>query len=87
MTFGLFRERAAWLSQITCVVFLVVSAYVQGKSVFWGGCKTLGLVAAVAALLTLLLGALALPRWQGFVALAVSAYAVYWMSGPICAIP
>jgi len=40
------------------------------------------LLALVAAGVTLVLGLLSLPRWQSFVALAISGYALYWLSGP-----
>ena len=38
------------------------------------------LISLVAVTLTFLLGILALPRWQGFIALGICAYAVYWIA-------
>jgi hypothetical protein len=44
-------------------------------------------LAELTALLSLVLGVMALPRWQSFFALAVFAYAFYWFSHPIYVIP
>jgi hypothetical protein len=44
------------------------------------------LIALIAAALTFILGLLSLPRWQSFVALAIVAYSIYWLSGPTYAI-
>ena len=87
MQFQTFRQRAAWWSQFTGAFFLIVSAYMQGRVAFWYWGRTFANTALIAAVLTLILGLFALPRWQGFVALAIVAYAVYWMSGPMYAIP
>ena len=74
------REKARWLSQITGVIFLLIHAYIRGKFIFESGnaAGMLLLISMVAALLTLVFGILSLPRWQGFVALGITAYAFYW---------
>ncbi|HEX5706075.1 MAG TPA: hypothetical protein VFX96_02185 [Pyrinomonadaceae bacterium] len=87
MTFQVFRNRAAWASQVTGAMFLVISAFMQGRQVFWYWGRWFERAAVIAALLTLALGLIALPRWQGFVAIAIFAYAVYWMSGTVYAVP
>ena len=76
-----FKEKAGWLSQICGVIFLIIHAYMRSKFIFESGntAGTLLLVSTVAALLTFVLGIVSLPRWQGFVALAISAYAAYWL--------
>jgi hypothetical protein len=64
------------------VIFLVIHAYMRGKFIFESG-NTAGmllLISMVAAVLTLIFGVISLPRWQGFVALCVSAYAFYWFA-------
>jgi hypothetical protein len=84
-----FRAKARWLSQISGVIFLVIHAYMRSKFVFESG-NTAGkllLISMIAALLTFVFGVMSLPRWQGFVALAISAYAVYWFAvGPLYAV-
>lgn len=72
----------------TGFLFLVVSTYMRMKFVFESG-NTAGLlmfVAMIAALLTLIFGLAAIPRWQSFVALAICGYAIYWLSGPTYAL-
>jgi hypothetical protein len=83
------RAKARWLSQISGVIFLIIHAHMRGKFIFESG-NTAGkllLISMIAALLTLVFGIMSLPRWQGFVALAISAYAAYWFAvGPLYAI-
>jgi hypothetical protein len=76
------RGNARWLSQVTGIIFLLIHAYMWGKFTFESG-NTAGmllLISMVAALLTLVFGVLSLPRWQGLVALCISAYASYWFA-------
>ena len=66
---------------IAGIVFLGINAYMRTKFVFDSG-NTAGmllLIAVVAAVFTFICGIFALPRWQGFVALAISVYAGYWL--------
>lgn len=75
------KEIAKWFGLVSGGVFLFISIYMQRKFIFESG-NTAGLlllIAMIAAGATLLAGILSLPRWQGFVALAISAYAMYWL--------
>jgi hypothetical protein len=82
MNFTFLKEKAKWWGLASGALFLVISAYMQKKFIFDSG-NTAGLlllVAMIAAVITLVLGILSLPKWQGFVALAIAAYAIYWLS-------
>ena len=83
------RAKARWLSQISGGIILVIHAYMRSKFIFESG-NTAGkllLISMIAALLTFVFGIMSLPRWQGFVALAISAYASYWFTvGPLYAV-
>ena len=73
------KRCAPWLSQLTAVLALVLIAFVRGKYAFVFG-NTAGmllLMATIAAVITLILGIVALPRWQGFVAPAVFCVVAY----------
>jgi hypothetical protein len=68
-----FREHAGWLSQLTAATSLIIVVFVRSKFIFELGNDAAKLlsIATGAALLTLVLGIAALPRWQGFVAMSV----------------
>lgn len=73
------KQLCPWLSQFTAVTALILIAFVRGQYAFVFG-NTAGLLllaATVAAVLTLVLGILSLPRWQGFVALAAFSFVAY----------
>ena len=83
------KDRVKWFAMISAGVFLASSTYLHVKWVFESGnhaARWYGL-ATLSALTTLVLGALSLPRWQSFFALAVFAYAIYWHTQPAYAIP
>jgi len=84
MTFSSVREKSKWWCLATASVFIVACSYMRTKFIFDSGNVggALLLLALVAAGVTLVLGLLSLPRWQSFVALAISGYALYWLSGP-----
>lgn len=73
------RRHAKWISQVTAANSLILIAYVRGKYAFVFGNRagSLLFIASLAALLTLVFGIPALPRWQGFVALAVFFFVAY----------
>ena len=72
------REHAGWLSQITAAISLIIVVYVRSKFIFESGNDaSLLFIAMVAAVLTLILGIAALPRWQAFVALAIFCFVAY----------
>ena len=73
MSLQKFREHSKWLSQISAVVSLVIVVSLKSKHVFESGnaAGTLLLVAIITSLLTLVFGIASLPRWQGFVSLAI----------------
>ena len=75
-----FRAKTRWLSQISGAVFLITYAYMRSKFIFESGDTAGGLllISMIAALLTFGFGVMSLPRWQGFVGLAICAYALYW---------
>lgn len=83
------KDRVKWYGVISGWVFLAVSTYVSVKHVFWDGSAATMLqhLAAVAALFTLIFGLLSLPRWQSFFCLAVVAYALYWLTHVVVAVP
>ena len=83
MEFRELKERTKWLCLATGVVFLAVSTYMRIVFVFESGNAAgfLLLIAMISAFSTLVLGAVSVPRWQSFIALAICGYAVYWLSG------
>jgi hypothetical protein len=82
------KEAAKWWGLLFGATFLLISSYMRWKYVFESG--NLGgkflLASLILILLTFVSGALALPRWQGFLALAIVGYALYWLSGPTYAL-
>jgi type II secretory pathway pseudopilin PulG len=82
------KKKAKWWGLIFGVIFLSISFYMRWEYVFESG-NTGGmclLASLIVILMTLVCGVLALPRWQGFIALAVILYAAYWLSCPTYAI-
>ena len=81
-------DRTKWLGLLSGAVFLGVSSYMRWQFAFESGNAggMLLLIALIAAALTFILGILSLTRWQSFVALAIVAYSIYWLSGPTYAI-
>ena len=82
MNFAAFKEKAKWCSLASGALFLIISVYMQRKFIFESG-NTAGrllLIAMIAALVTLVLGILSLPRWQSFIALGIAGYAIYWLA-------
>ena len=73
------RDGAKWYGLGTGALFLIISTYMRLKFVFDSGTFAGALLMAliILAVLTLLFGLLSLPRWQAWIALAVSGYAVY----------
>jgi hypothetical protein len=89
MSLTSFRNKARWLSLITGIIFLAIHFYMRHKFIFESGnaAARLLLISMIASLLTFVLGLFALPRWQAFIALAISVYAGYWFAyGPLYAI-
>lgn len=79
MNYKTLKEYSKWLSQISAAVSLIILVYVKSKFVFDSG-NTAGmlvLILMVAAVFTFIFGMLSLPRWQGFVALAIFSYVAY----------
>lgn len=73
------KQLCPWLSQFTAVAALILIAFVRGQYAFILG-NTAGmllLAVTIAAVLTLIPGIVSLPRWQGFVALAVFCFVAY----------
>lgn len=77
--FRITRDGAKWYGLATGVLFLIITTYMRVKFVFDSGnfAGALLLAAIMLAILTLLFGLLSLPRWQAWIALAVSSYAIY----------
>jgi hypothetical protein len=73
------KDGAKWYGLATGVLFLILSTYMRVKFVFDSGdfAGALLMVLIGLAVLTLLFGVLSLPRWQSWIALAVSGYAFY----------
>ena len=87
-SFAEFRRWALWGSQLGGATFLVIWAYLTGTLVFvdtyWAS-KMLAL-SLVMYVVTFVLGVVSLPRWQGFVALAICACGTYWYTTPAYAL-
>ena len=79
MNYQTFKKHSKWLSQISAVTSLIVIVYVQRKFVFDSGniAATLVLISLIAAIFTFIFGFIALPKWQGFVALGIFGYVAY----------
>ena len=76
-----FKEVAKWTSLVWAAIALGLVLYVRTKFIFDSG-NTAGmlvLVAMVAAVFTLIFGVAALPRWQGFLALAAFVAVAYFI--------
>lgn len=73
------RDGAKWYGLATGILFLLLSTYVRTKFVFDSGNFAGALLMAliILAVLTLLFGLWSLPKWQAWIALAVSGYACY----------
>ena len=82
MTLAQLRQRSRWWSLVFGLLFLIINIEMRVIFVFASGNDgtLLLLISLVAVMLSLVLGILALPRWQGFVALGIFAYAVCWLT-------
>jgi hypothetical protein len=82
MTLAQLRDRSRWWCLVFGLLFLVINIEMRVIVVFASGNDggMLLLISLGAVILSLILGILALPRWQGFVALGIFAYAVYWLT-------
>jgi hypothetical protein len=81
MIFVRIKAGAKWYALVSSVLFVTVSTFIRVKYIFESGFiegvllySSLGL-----AIITLLFGLLALPKWQSWVSLAIFCYAVYWI--------
>jgi type IV secretory pathway VirB2 component (pilin) len=76
-----FKDYSTWLSQASAAISLIIVVFVRSKHVFVSGnaAQMLVLIAMIAAALTFIFGVASLPRWQGFVALAVFSYVAYYL--------
>ncbi len=79
MNYKTLKTHSKWLSQICAATSLIVIVFVKSKFVFVSGnfAGTLVLISLIAALFTLVFGFIALPKWQGFVALGIFGYIAY----------
>jgi cell division protein FtsW (lipid II flippase) len=77
--FRIIRDRFKWYGLATGALFLIISTYMRVKFVFDSGnfAGALLMAAIILAILTLLFGLSSLPRWQSWIALAISSYAFY----------
>lgn len=74
-----FKGVYIWLAQISAVVSLVTIVFIQSKFVFESGndAGKLVLFSLLTGILAFIFGVLSLPRWQGFVSLAIVIYVAY----------
>jgi len=79
MNFKTFEKYSVWLSQFSAAVSLTGIVYLTSKFIFYSGNEagTLLLIAMIATVFTFIFGVLSLPRWQGFVELAIFSFAAY----------
>jgi hypothetical protein len=75
------KEYSKWLSQITAAISLIVLVFIKSKHTFDSGnvAGNLVLITMTTAGLSLVFGIASLPRWQGFVALAVFSFVTYYI--------
>jgi hypothetical protein len=81
MSFQRLKRYSPWLSQASAAVSLCIVVFMRIKFVFDSG-NTAGmllLIAMLTSLLTLVFGVVALPRWQGFVALGIFGVVAYFI--------
>jgi hypothetical protein len=85
-----FKEYSKWLSQITAAISLIVLVFIKSKYIFYSGkdAGKLVLITMITAGLSFVFGIASLPRWQGFVALAIFSFVAYCiLFTPLYAIP
>jgi hypothetical protein len=85
-----FKDRVKWYGVVSGCAFLGISTYIKYVKVAFPYAEEASFymrLAELAALSTLVLGVMSLPRWQSFFALAVFVYAFYWFTHPIYIIP
>ena len=77
--FRILKEKVKWYGLATGALFLIITTYMRVKFVFDSGnlAGALLMAAILLAILTLLFGLSSLPKWQAWIALAVSSYAFY----------
>lgn len=83
------KDKTKWYGVVSAGVFIVTSIYLNVKWEFESAqvAGWLALITILAAIATLILGLLSLPRWQSFFALGVFVYALYWFTKPAYMIP
>jgi hypothetical protein len=79
MNYQTIKEHSKWLSQVSAATSLIVIVFMQSKFIFVSGnfAGNLLLISLIAAVFTFIFGLIALPRWQGFLALAIFSYVAY----------
>ena len=79
MSYEKFKKVSKWVCLGAAAISLSVISYVKWKFIFESGnvAATLVFISILAALASLILGVISLPRWQGIVALFVFAYVTY----------
>ena len=73
------RNCSKWSSLTVSVIALLILMFLQWNSPFDSGnmAGKIMLVQIVMTLIAIILGLIALPTWQGFIALIISSYIVY----------
>lgn len=73
------KKHSVWLSQLSAAISLVLVLYIKSKRVFVNEneAAALLLIAMIATTFTFIFGILSVPRWQGFLALAIFSYTAY----------
>ncbi len=79
MNYKIFKKYSLWLSQFSAAISLISIVFVKSYWVFVNAnlAGNLVIVSIFFGLLTLLFGLVSLPRWQGFVAMAVFGFVAY----------
>jgi hypothetical protein len=79
MNYQTIKEHSKWISRVSAAASLIIIVFVQSKFIFVSGnfAGKLVLISLIAAVFTLVFGLIALPRWQGFLALAIFSYVAY----------
>ncbi len=79
MNYQTIKEHSKWLSQLSAATSLILVVFLQSKFIFSSGnfAGKLVLILLIAEIFTFIFGVISLPRWQGFVALAIFSYVAY----------
>lgn len=79
--YKIFKEHKKWLSLICAVISLIIIVVVKSNWLFESGlvANRLIFISMIAATLAFIFGIVSLPRWQGFVAMAIFCFVWFYI--------